>query len=359
MHIVNVTKNLLACLTFISAVSAHAVLSKDINVAALELQKAVLSQGLTAATCATQLKAMGDELYNLPPDYFTNDLDIKQSADGSDAISQLFKTRTELANRFKQMVVTGAFSDSAQLEDCATRVRIALRNIRDLEDVTGLNVLNKAGKTPDVLSKNAIPYPLVDTSWPNLLMNREINDNKKLDKSMIKSGDVFLVKGVMFAAAPISRVSKVDNQFTHIAIAYVDDGSLFGPQNKGNVYFINAEPDFGVEIVGFDFFVKDRKARLLHYRYSETNGDAKRSADLAAQAAKYVAAMSVPRVNPKDLTDLTLSDRLLATNNQLPKLIPYNFAMDLANKDALFCSQVVSFAFDHICENQACETYPK
>lgn len=359
MRIKNVTKSLIAGLTFMSAVSAHAVLSKDIKVAAAELQRTALSKELTAATCAATLKSMADELYNLPPDYFTNDLDIKESADGSDAISQLFKTRLELAKRFKQMVITGAFTDTAQLEDCATRLRIALRNIRELEDVTGLNVLNKAGKTPDVLSKNPILYPMVDATWPNLLMNRELNGNKKLDRSMVKSGDVFLVKGTMFAAAPISRVSKVDNQFTHIAVAYVDDGSLFGPQNKGNVYFINAEPDFGVEIVGFDFFVKDRKARLLQYRYSESNGDAKRSAELAAQAAKYVAAMSVPRVNPKDLTDLTLADRLLATNNNLPKLIPYNFAMDLANKDALFCSQVVSFAFDHICQNQACETYPK
>jgi hypothetical protein len=359
MRFKNITKSILAGLTFMSAVSAHAVLSKDLKVAAAELQKAALSQDLTPATCAAQLKMMADELYNLPPDYFTNDLDVKETADGSDALSQLFKTRLELTQRFKQMVVTGGFKDSTELEDCATRLRIALRNIRELEDVTGLNLLNKAGKTPAALSRTPVPYPMVDQSWPNLLMNREIYGNKKLDKTMIKSGDIFLVKGVMFPASPISRVSKVDNQFTHIAVAYVDDGSLFGPQNKGNVYFINAEPDFGVEIVGFDFFVKDRKARLLHYRYSESNGDAERSARLAAEAAKYVAAMSVPRVNPKDLTDLTLADRLLATNNNLPPLVPYNFSMDLAKKDALFCSQVVSFAFDHICENQACETYPK
>lgn len=359
MRINGVTKSLLAGLSFMSAVSAHAVLSRDIRVAASQLQQTALSKDLTPATCAAQLKVMGDELYNLSPDYFANDLDIRETADGSDALSQLFKTRLELTKRFKQMVVTGAFKDTAQLEECGTRLRIALRNIRELEDVTGLNILNKAGKTPAVLAKNPVPYPLIDTTWPNLLMNREINGTKKLEKSMIKSGDVFLVKGTMFAAAPISRVSKVDNQFTHIAVAYVDDGSLFGPQNKGNVYFINAVPDFGLEIVGFDFFVKDRKVRLLHYRYSESNGDAQKSADLAAQAAKYVAAMTVPRVDPKDLTDLTLADRLLATNNNLPPVIPYNFAMDLSNTDALFCSQVVNFAFDHICKTQACETFPK
>ncbi len=356
---INLLASLMVASVTVTSFDATAVLSKDINVAAFELQKMALSSDLSAATCAVKLKAVGDELYNLSPDYFTNDLDIKETNDGSDALSQLFKTRIELTKRFKQMVVSGAFTDTAQLENCATRLRIALRNIRDLEDVTGLNLLNKNGKTPALFSRTPILYPMIDTSWPNLLMNRELNGNKKLDRSQIKSGDIFLVKGVMFAAAPISRVGRIDNQFTHIAVAYVDDGSLFGPQNKGNVYFINAEPDFGLEIVSFDFFVKDRKARLLHYRYAETNGDAKKSAQVAALAAKYVAELSVPRVNPKDLTDLTLADRLLVTKNQLPPIIPYNFAMDSSNEKALYCSQVVSYAFKHVCANQVCEDFPK
>jgi hypothetical protein len=360
MRIKNVTKGILAGLTFMSAVSAHAVLSKDIKVAAAALQKTFAGHALTPANCPTVLKAVSNEIYNMAPDYFTNEADIKASQDGSDALSQLFKSRLVLTKRFQDMVRNGSFANRAQLDTCSDQVRIALRTIRDLEDTAGLNSLHKAGRTQAVLAKEALSYPLKDVSFPNFLQNRDIYKTTitKYDKSMIKSGDIFLVKGTMFAAAPISRISKVDNQFTHIAVAYVDDGSLFGPQNKGNVYFIAAEPDYGVQITSFDFFLHDRKARLLHYRYADSSG-AENSARLAAKAAKYVAEMSYPRINKKDITDTTMADMQLQLKGNMPRIIPYNFAMDLSRHDALFCSQVVSFSFDHICASDKCETFPK
>ncbi len=350
-------KYVLPLMSLLAITPAANALSRDVNKAALEIQTMVTSSQLTAQTCSNYLKAISDSLYVLPSDQFTNDTTVTSNAQNTDVINQLYKARISVNQFFRTQVMNSKFSNREEMFKCANQITIVNRNIREMEDLIGLNSLTKSG----LLKEGQKQLPFVDNQWPMMLTSPEMK-GQKIDKSVLKSGDTLLSRGVMPLSAPISRIAKIDNQFTHLSIVYIDDGSLMGPKNKGKVYIIESEPDFGVQIVDFERYIRDTKSRVMLLRYREANKTAEQSAVIAAAAAKFVAEKANPRVDDILANDQTDIDRRSVVGNNMPVRMQYNYAMDDNIDTSLFCSQVVAYGFKNACQNNPgfkCQTFEK
>ncbi len=345
------------------------VLSNDVIKASEDILSLTQSQSLQAANCQATLSDLNKSLYAIKSDHFINMTTVSE-VNQQDAISRLFESRMQLNYRLRDFVSGKKFQSRAELEGCANEMRKSHRSLRGLEDRIGLTVLRSQKKLKN-LGVVGLPgsdlglKPFVENQWPNLLVNKVLIPSGKFSLSDLKTGDYILTKATNFASAVISRIGEVDTQFSHIGIVYIDDGSLFGPKNKGQIYIVESEPDFGLQIVSLDHFLRNDKNRLVIYRYKSTSKNPGLTADedVAARAAKFLAELADVRLNPFDATgtDHTMTDRLKILGDRQIARLPYNFEMDMKVESSLFCSQAISFALQNACTQTGvkCETFPE
>lgn len=350
--------------------SGHSLtLSNDVVRASQDILSLTKSETFTAETCQITLSDLNKSLYETKSDHFKNMTSVSE-AHQQDAISRLFESRVQLSQRLKEFVSKKNFKNRVELESCANEMRKAHRSLRGLEDRIGLTVLRSQKKLRN-LGVVGLPgsdfglKPFVENQWPNLQVNKAVLPDGKFSLTDLKSGDYILTKGTTFAGAVISRISEVDSQFSHLGLVYVDDGSLFGAKNKGKVYVVESEPDFGLQIISLDHFLRNDKSRLVVYRYKSTSKSAGLTDDteIASRAAKFLAERADVRPNPFDIngSDTTMADRLNVMGDRQITRIPYNFEMDMKIESALFCSQAISYALQNVCTQSdvKCETFPE
>ncbi len=355
---------LMAC-----SVGHSLVLSNDVIKASGDILLLTQSIDFQAANCQVILSDLNKSLYDIKSDHFKNITAVSE-VDQQDAISRLFESRMQLNYRLRDFVSGNKFQSRAELEACANEMRKSHRSLRGLEDRIGLTVLRSQKKLKS-LGVVGLPgsdlglKPFIENQWPNLLVNKVVIPSGKFSLSDLKTGDYILTKATNFASAVISRIGEVDTQFSHIGLVYIDDGSLFGAENKGQIYVVESEPDFGLQIVSLDHFLRNDKNRLVVYRYKSTTQDASLTADteVAARAAKFLAEHADVRPNLFDTagSDHTMADRLKILGDRKVARIPYNFEMDMKVESSLFCSQAISFALQNACTQPGvkCETFPE
>lgn len=349
---VHLTATLVVCSTGHSL-----VLSNDVIKASQDILSLTQRQSLQASACKTVLTDLNNSLYGLKSDHFKN-MGSVSSLDQHDAISRLFEARMQLNYRLRDFLAEKKFQNRTELEGCANEMRKSHRSLRGLEDRIGLTVLRLQKKLKN-LGLIGLPgsdlglKPFIENQWPNLLVNRNVIPNGQFNLSDLKNGDYILTRGTTFASTVISRISEVDSQFSHIGVVYIDDGSLFGEKNKDQVYVVEAEPDYGLQIVSLNHFLQSDKNRLVVYRYKSATKDSGLTpdAEIAARAAKFLAEKADVRLNPFDVagTDTTMADRLQVLGEQKIKRITYNFEMDMHVESSLFCSQAISYALQNAC----------
>ncbi len=343
------------------------VLSNDVITASQDILLLTQRQNLQATACKTILADLNKSLYELKSDHFKN-MSSVSSLDQQDAISRLFEARMQLNYRLRDFLAEKKFQNRTELESCANEIRKSHRSLRGLEDRIGLTVLRLQKKLKN-LGIVGLPgsdlglKPFIENQWPNLMVNRNVIPNGQFKLSDLQNGDFVLTRGTTFASTVISRISEVDSQFSHIGIIYIDDGSLFGEKNKGHVYVVESEPDYGLQIVSLNHFLQSDKNRLVVYRYKSATKDPSLTpdAEVAARAAKFLAEKADVRPNPFDVagTDTTMADRLKVLGEQKIKRINYNFEMDMKVESSLFCSQAISYALQNACTQTGvkCETF--
>ena len=133
-----------------------------------------------------------------------------------------------------------------------------------------------------------------------------------LHGTRVCSGDILLSRGGAPTSALIARGSDYPGSFSHVALVHVDEGGRFRT--------IEAHIELGVVVAGLERYEGDPKLRVMLLRL--------RPEDLSDSGAPHRAA-----------------EHALARAEAGPS-IPYDFALDFRDHDALFCSEVASSAYE-------------
>lgn len=132
----------------------------------------------------------------------------------------------------------------------------------------------------------------------------------------IHSGDMLVSRGGYPTSALISRGSDYPGNFSHVALAHVDD--------DGTVSVIEAHISVGVTVSPAEKYLADKKLRLMVLRLRSDHPLVEANPMLPHQAAE------------------------VALGRASTEHIPYDFEMDYENHDRLFCSEVASSAYGQV-----------
>lgn len=131
----------------------------------------------------------------------------------------------------------------------------------------------------------------------------------------LHSGDILVSRGGAPTSALISRGNDYPGSFSHVSLLHVDEAT-------GVAHIIQALIEQGVVVTPLEEYARDRKLRLMVLR---------------------------PRANlPALIADPFAPHRAasLALHEARTRPAPYDFAMNYRDHSALFCSEVVSAAYE-------------
>jgi len=131
----------------------------------------------------------------------------------------------------------------------------------------------------------------------------------------VHSGDLLLSRGGAPTSALIARGSDYPGNFSHVAIVHVDPETSIAS-------IVEAHIERGVAVSTLRDYLEDTKLRVLVLRPRADLPEMKEDPMLPHKAATHAL------------------ERALAGH------VPYDFAMDFANHDKLFCSEVASAAYE-------------
>ncbi len=143
---------------------------------------------------------------------------------------------------------------------------------------------------------------------------RQITPHASLKGVTIHSGDILVSRGGAPTSALIARGNDYPGNFSHVALAHVD-------QESGAISIIESHIECGVTISRAEDYLKDTKLRIMVLRLRDDPSDSTRGPMLPHEAASAALA------------------------GAKREHIPYDFEMDFARNDKLFCSEVASAAY--------------
>ncbi len=130
----------------------------------------------------------------------------------------------------------------------------------------------------------------------------------------VHSGDILVSRGGAEVSALISRGNDYPGNFSHVALIYIE-------QKTNRPYLIEAHIEKGVATSSLDQYVKDKKLRFMVLRLR---------ADLPCVKSDSMLPQKVAEI---------------MYNTALSRHIPYDFKMNFHDTTAMFCSEVVSYAY--------------
>lgn len=130
----------------------------------------------------------------------------------------------------------------------------------------------------------------------------------------VHSGDLLVSRGGAEVSALISRGNDYPGNFSHVALIYVEEGTNIP-------YLIEAHIERGVAIATLDEYIKDRKLRFMVLRPR-------------ADLPQIVENPMLPHIAAKQVYEEVQE-----------RHIPYDFKMNFYDEEAMFCSEVGSYAY--------------
>jgi hypothetical protein len=253
-------------------------------------------QIFNAGTCPTFVKSMTHYLYNLPADYFvpkTPEEVEKFKAHGVDLVDTIFKIRVTLRERFQEFDSRNELTDA-----CTAQVRDGIQYARFAEEYV-LEWLTQ-NKVLDFVKK-----PIMTNERPNTWTNA------RFEGFQLKTGDAMIIRGQSYVSAMIARIGDEEGNFSHLAIVAED--------SKGNQYVVESLIQKGVIITPLAKWREQEDARVALYRQPD--------AELGKLAGRKIYNQAKAAL-----------DKGAA--------IRYDFAMNDDDYSAMFCSEVVEYAYD-------------
>ncbi len=155
-------------------------------------------------------------------------------------------------------------------------------------------------------------------SLPSLLHGRdERSQTPSVERFGLRvhSGDILVSRGGAPTSALIARGNDYPGNFSHIALVYVDEETK-------TPYIIEAHIEIGVAVSSVEQYFKDKKLRIMLLRPRQDLPQLLKDPMIPHKAAKQ------------------------AYTKATTEHIPYDFAMDYADHQKLFCSEVASAAYE-------------
>lgn len=263
------------------------------DIAAIE-EIAARSPG-TAKELAANLTELYETTFNLSLDGY----DVRALAASAPQLARvLFAMRLRLREQVADWHARGFLTLQGQ-----RALRNALRIARYATDMLGELSIRYAQLAPGEKTLRGFTGPGLNT-----LVHPAYDTGHDLD---FRSGDVLLMRGMHHNSAAIARIGDIDSQFSHLAIVHTDAG--------GRHWVVEALIEEGSVINPLSETLSHGLGRCVLFRHKD--------ADLAARAAARI--HEVVR-------------RSLAAGG---KHIWYDFSMELAGEEELFCSKLVRKAY--------------
>lgn len=258
---------------------------------------------LPLSACHNEMKETFDFLSSVPSNYFETNYSSEQYRE---ILENLWAIKKNL-RRHNQI-----WSDKEVIDrECVKSLKAALRATRYIEDHAGLVFINKNGghvtglndeDKSDIFSKG---YPWIQTDREN----KEFNFREEL-----KTGDILMWRGTTSISASIARLGDSKNNFSHVSIIYKD------PKSK-KIYNVESLIETGVTMQEFsqsELHAGSAKVVVFRHKNSEL---AKIAGEFAFKHASSTIGTSAHRL--------------------------YDFNFDLQDHSTIFCSELISWAYDH------------
>ena len=259
------------------------------------------------ASCLEDSRQIQDSLNNLnQADY----LQMFSSGDFKSVSNRLWDTKMDLHQKMRNL-----YQEQNYSVECARAMRGAFRAIRQAEDLVEESYLRQ---------KPEIPFPssAFEPLNPHVHKAAEFKDfNMRED---LKSGDLLLTRGNAFTSAAIASLGEEDTQFSHLSIVYRDEAD--------KIWTVEAHIEVGSFVRTLDDHIQDSNFRTMVLRFDDPV--------IAAKAAEY-------------------AFKTVKHASETRGNILYDFGFDMEEKEKLFCSEVISWAFDHVTQGEVLIPYVK
>jgi len=188
--------------------------------------------------------------------------------------------------------------------DCANALRGAFRAIRLVEDLIeeDFSRLHPEIDIPSSAFKLNNPFVHKAPGFEKLEITKDL-----------KSGDILLTRGNAFTSAAIASLGEFDTQFSHMSLVHVDE--------LGKIWTVEAHIEVGSFVRPLEDHIRDNNFRTMIFRFNDP---------MIAAAAALFAFEKVKKAS--------------STKGN----INYDFGFDMDENKSLFCSEVISWAFDKV-----------
>ncbi len=261
--------------------------------------QAVKAIAARPATTAKELAANLTELYEAAFNVSLDRYDVQTLMGAAPQIAQsIFDMRLKVRDQIADWHARGFLTLAGQ-----KALRNALRIARYATDMLGELNIRYAQLGPDEKTLRGF-----SGRNNNTLVNPAFDNGRDID---FRSGDLLLMRGMHHNSAAIARIGDVDSQFSHLAIIYTDE--------KGKHWVVEALIEDGSVINSLSHTLEHGLGRCVLFRHRDPH--------VAARAAALI------------------YDLVRKSNEKGGRHIWYDFTMELAGDQELFCSKLVRKAF--------------
>ncbi|GAB5410530.1 MAG: hypothetical protein BalsKO_28950 [Balneolaceae bacterium] len=272
-----------------------------------------------------------EERFNLVrtnPDLINNE-EIEKSIELMNAILSELETAPFTANDDRLSILLSTYFDTAPF---IAAQEVQNREFFEIYDRTR-RIIKKESSTWDVdrletrIALYKVLFGMRATTEEVLLQSKEeiepvinVTDEKSATPSTtlfgikVHSGDLLVSRGGAEVSALISRGNDFPGNFSHVALIYVEEGT-------NTAYLIEAHIERGVAIASAQEYVNDGKLRFMVLRPR-------------ADLPEIVANPMLPHTAAKEVYEEVQK-----------RHIPYDFKMNFFDPEAMFCSEVGSYAY--------------
>jgi len=148
----------------------------------------------------------------------------------------------------------------------------------------------------------------------NVTDEKSVTPSTTLFGIKVHSGDLLVSRGGAEVSALISRGNDFQGNFSHVALIYVEEGT-------NTAYLIEAHIERGVAIASAQEYISDGKLRFMVLRPR----------------------MDLPEIIANPMLPHSAAKEVYEETQQ--RHIPYDFKMNFFDSEAMFCSEVGSYAY--------------
>lgn len=257
---------------------------------------ALVMKTFSSSTCVEDARKIEKNFLDLEASDYLAELGSEKHAEIS---KDLWDLKLKLHQSLRSFHEFGEYSS-----DCARALRGAFRAIRLVEDMV-----------EEDFSRNHPEQQIPSSAFElgNPFVHKADGFEKFELTKDLRSGDILLTRGNAYTSAAIASLGEFDTQFSHMSIVHIDE--------QGKIWTVEAHIEVGSIVRPLEDHINDSNFRTMVFRFDDRI--------MAAAAASFAFE------NVKKATETKGN-------------INYDFGFDMDEDQNLFCSEVVSWAFEKV-----------